>query len=445
MTTILEQYHASHRKSEELAQQARELFPDGVTHDTRYVTPFGITVTHAQGPRKWDVDGNEYIDYVMGHGSLLLGHAHPAVTAAVAEQVGRGTHLGGSHALEADWARLVVQLIPSAEKVRFTSSGTEATLLAARLARAYTERNVIIKFQEHFHGWNDYMMAGSGRGSGGIPEGTFGSMLVLPPNDISLVEKAFQENDDIAAVILEPTGAHMGTLPIYPEFLQKLREVTSRHGAVLIFDEVVTGFRISPGGAQARLGVTPDLTTLAKVLGGGLPGGAVSGRRDILDMIAHQEDPQWDDVRRVAHPGTFNANPLSAAAGIAALELVATGDPNAHADRAAARIRRELNNLMARMEIPGCSYGLASLFHLRFGEPCVSHEGGVCMRPHSEIQAGMTGTISMNLKRAMLNTGVDLMGGRMGIVSATHTDAEIDRTLAAFEEGLDALRREGKV
>ena len=141
MTTILEQYHARHRKSEELAQQARELFPDGVTHDTRYVTPFGITVTHAQGPRKWDVDGNEYIDYVMGHGSLLLGHAHPAVTAAVAEQVGRGTHLGGNHALEADWARLVVQLIPSAEKVRFTSSGTEATLLAARLARAYTERN----------------------------------------------------------------------------------------------------------------------------------------------------------------------------------------------------------------------------------------------------------------------------------------------------------------
>ena len=171
------------------------------------------------------------------------------------------------------------------------------------------------------------MMAGSGRGSGGIPEGTFGSMLVLPPNDIALVEKAFQENDDIAAVIIEPTGAHMGTLPVYPDFIQGLREVTSRHGAVLIFDEVVTGFRISPGGAQASLGVTPDLTTLAKILGGGLPGGGVAGRRDILDMIAHQEDPAWDDVRRVAHPGTFNANPLSAAAGIAALELVATGDP----------------------------------------------------------------------------------------------------------------------
>ena len=237
----------------------------------------------------------------------------------------------------------------------------------------------------------------------------------------------------------------MGTLPVYPDFIQGLREVTSRHGAVLIFDEVVTGFRISPGGAQASLGVTPDLTTLAKILGGGLPGGGVAGRRDILDMIAHQEDPAWDDVRRVAHPGTFNANPLSAAAGIAALELVATGDPNARADRAAARIRRELNNLMARMEIPGCCYGLASLFHLSFGSPCGSIEDGVNMRPHSELQAGMTPAISMNLKRAMLNQGVDLMGGRMGIVSATHTDAEIDRTLAAFEEGLDALRREGKV
>ena len=445
MSSIIDLYRSRNPRSEELATEARTLFPDGVTHDTRYVTPFGLTITHAHGPRKWDIDGNEYIDYVMGHGALLLGHAHPSIVAAVSKQVAQGTHLGGSHLLEADWAKLVVKLIPSAEKVRFTSSGTEATLLAARLARAYTERSMIIKFQEHFHGWNDYMMAGSGRGSGGIPEATLGSMHILPPNDIGRVEGMLASNDDIAAIILEPTGAHMGTLPIYPSFLRELRELATKYNVLLIFDEVVTGFRISPGGAQASFGVTPDITTLAKILGGGLPGGAVAGRADILDMIAHQEDPAWDDTRRVAHPGTFNANPVSAAAGIQALESVAAGDANERANQAAARIRRGINDLLARMEIPGCAYGIASFFHLQFGNPCVCQDQGICTRPHSEISAGMTGSISTNLKRAMLNAGVDLMGGRMGIVSAVHTDAEIDQTIAAFEQGLDALRHEGHI
>ena len=179
----------------------------------------------------------------------------------------------------------------------------------------------VIKFQEHFHGWSDYVAVG-GEGIGGIPKETLSTMIVLPPNDISVVENTLEENRDVAAVILEPTGAHMGLEPILPSFLQDLREVTSRHGVVLIFDEVVTGFRISRGGAQGFYGVMPDITTMAKILGGGLPGGAVAGRSEIINMIEPTGDPQWDRERRIAHNGTFNANPLSAVAGIAALELV---------------------------------------------------------------------------------------------------------------------------
>jgi glutamate-1-semialdehyde 2,1-aminomutase len=453
LSNILAQYQAKHPRSAELYRQGSALFPDGVTHDTRHAPPFPITVTHAQGARKWDVDGHEYVDYVMGHGALLLGHGHPAIVAAVAEQVARGTHLGASHELERTWARWVQRLIPSAGKLRFTSSGTEATMLALRLARAFTGKERVIKFADHFHGWNDYLLAGSGRGTGGIPAATWSTMRVLPPNDTSLVESALREDGNVAAVILEPTGAHMGTLPVHPDFLRQLREVTSRHQVLLIFDEVVTGFRTSTGGAQAKYGVTPDLTTLAKILGGGLPGGAVAGKGEVLDMISHRDDPDWDLHRRVSHPGTFNANPLSAAAGSACLELVATGQPNARADAAAARLRRELNTLLARTEVPGCCYGVASLFHLRLGRPCLCAqqargeppERGICTAPHGEVLAGMQPAMSAVLKLAMLNTGVDLMGGRMGIVSAAHNDAEVDRTLAAFEEGLAAMRREGVV
>ena len=280
MTSITERFYELHPTSRKLYEErSKGLFPDGVTHETRFLAPFPIYATHAQGPRKWDVDGNEYVDYVSGHGALLLGHSHPAVVSAVTEQVSKGTHLGANTELELKWGELVTRLIPSAEKVRFTSSGTEATLMAMRLARAYTGKSKIIKFFDHFHGWHDYAMANGNVSGPGIPAETWESMIVLPEvNDIAAVEKALDENDDVAAIILEPTGAHMGVSPIHPSFLEELRELTNRREIVLIFDEVVTGFRSSPGGAQARFGITPDMTSLAKILGGGLPGGAVAGK-----------------------------------------------------------------------------------------------------------------------------------------------------------------------
>ena len=441
MPTIEERYRSLHPTSDRLYQEARGHFPDGVTHDTRPLHPFPVFITHAHGSRKWDVDGHEYVDYVSGHGALLLGHAHPAIVQAVAEQVARGTHYGASHELELRWAELVKTLIPSAEKVRFTSSGTEATMMALRLARAYTARSRVIMFQDHFHGWSDGLLASSSQGTAGIPSDTLSTMTVLPPNNIAAVARALSEHDDVAAVILEPTGAHMGTIPIEPAYLHELREVTQRYGVILIFDEVVTGFRTSPGGAQARYGVLPDLTALAKVLGGGLPAGAVASRGDILDMIEHRQDFQGQATPRVAHPGTFNANPLSAAAGIACLELVATGEPNARADAIAQRLRYGLNDLLARLEIPGCVYGVASLFHLALGRRVRVNEGSGL--PYPEDVGGALPGLNSTLKRACLNAGVDLMGGSMGLVSSAHTEEDVGKTLAAFEEALAASQQEG--
>ncbi|MDA1257276.1 MAG: aminotransferase class III-fold pyridoxal phosphate-dependent enzyme, partial [Chloroflexi bacterium] len=308
-TPIEDRYYEAHPKSAELYERAKLDFPKGVTHEARNMSPFPISMTHGLAGRKWDVDGNEYVEYNTGHGSMILGQAHPAIVRAVQDRMALGTHLSASSELEIRWADLVKQLIPCAEKVRFTSSGTEAVMMAFRMARAFTGRMKIIKFRDHFHGWSDYANAGGTTGMAGIPEETLSTMIVLEPGDIGAVEAAIESNE-VAAVIIEPTGAHMGSAPVHPDFLHELRAVTEKNGVVFILDEVVTGFRASKGGAQELFGVTPDLCSLAKILGGGLPGGAVAGKADILNTIERGQ---------MLHQGTFNGNPLSAVAGIAAL------------------------------------------------------------------------------------------------------------------------------
>lgn len=305
MTSISESYSRLHPRSAELYQQGLQLFPSGVTHDIRFLPPFPIYVARAAGPRKWDVDGNEIIDYVMGHGALLLGHSHPLVVEAVTRQMARGTHYGASHEVELAWGGWVQRLVPSAERVRFTSSGTEATLMAIRLARAYTGRDRIAKFDYHFHGWHDNVVGARYADSdllraAGVPLAALESQITVPQNDIDIVERTLAQSPDVAAVIIEPTGASWGTVPLAPGFLAQLRDVTQRHGVLLIFDEVVTGFRVSPGGAQKLFNVMPDLTCLAKVLAGGLPGGAVAGRKDILSMMEFRADADWNFGRRVS-------------------------------------------------------------------------------------------------------------------------------------------------
>src|SRR6266849_5242086 len=372
--TIHEEYRAKHAKSAALWERARRSIPGGSTHDIRHLPPFPTYVERAAGTRKWDVDGNEYIDYWMGHGALFLGHCHPAVVRAVQEQMARGTHLGGCHELEVRWAELVTRLVPCAELVRFTMSGTEATHLAMRVARAYTGRSRIVKFTGHFHGWHDGAVAAVNPPydvpmSAGVPGSTLDQVAICPPNDIKAVQVAL-ERGDVAAVILEPAGGQSGTTPTIPGYLQELRSLTTKHGVVLIFDEVITGFRYAPGGAQAYFGVTPDVTTLAKIVAGGLPGAAVVGKRDVMSMLAHRGDPAWDRSERVAQNGTFNSNPVCAAAAIATLELVADGSLHARANKACDELRTGLSDLMKRGGVPGTCFGESSIFHVSFeGRP----------------------------------------------------------------------------
>ncbi len=443
MPTPIEQaFIARNPGSAQRYETAKRLFPDGVTHDARRLRPFPLYVTHADGPYKWDVDGHRIIDFRTGHGSMILGHAHPDIVAAVQGQMARGTHHSASTDLEIEWAQRVTELIPSAEKVRFHSSGTEADMMAIRMARAYTGRTKVIKFDDHFHGWSDYLVAGSD-GIGGIPDETLGTMIVLPPNDIAAVEKAIQQND-VAAIILEPTGAHMGMYPIKPSFLQELRDVADLYGVVLIFDEVVTGFRTSKGGAQAYYGVTPDMTTLAKILGGGLPGGAVSGKAALIDMIeTRYDDPEWNRRRRIAHNGTFNANPLSAAAGVTALRLVATTPVNDTANARAEQLKDGLNDLLTRMEVRGVADGVASLIFLRLG---VDPEEADIERNPKAIEAIKKGTNAARdhqFSLAMLNHGVD--SGNRFILGMKHSEQDIEATIDAVENSLKDLREAGLV
>src|SRR5579875_2435666 len=364
------------RSAERFARAAR-VFPAGVTRDSRHTAPFPIYVERAQGARKWTIEGHELIDYWMGHGALLLGHNAPAVVEAVQAQLARGTHYGASHDLELEWAEAVCRLHPSVERVRFTSSGTEATLMALRLARAFTGRTKVIKFQGHFHGWHDYLAYGvtppfDAPNSAGIPRETLSTVLVAPPNDLEAVRALLDQHVDVAAVIVEGGGGSNNLVPNDPAFLRALEALLHERGVVFILDEVISGFRYAPGGAQERWGLRPDLTTMAKILAGGLPGGAVGGRADILRMLEFSDEPGW---RKVPHPGTFNANPLSAAAGVACMQMVSDPRVQQKTDEMTARVRAGFNKALVDQDVPGFAWGESSVFHVILGFSCDNQHG----------------------------------------------------------------------
>src|SRR5215470_955891 len=360
-SAIVADYRARTGGSAALYERARKVLPSGITHDARYLDPYSIHVSRATGPRKWDVDGNEYVDYFGGHGAMLLGHSHPAIVEAVKRQMDLGTHYGSSHELEVRWAELVCELIPSAEKVRFTASGTEASHMALRLARAWTGKDKIVRFIGHFHGWHDAVAAGAtSHYDGSSPPGVLQSVtdlsILMPTDDVAPTVKLLESRDDIAAVMFEPSGASWGQVPLPPGFVQAIREVTARRGVIMLMDEVITGFRWSSGGAQKALGVTPDLCILAKIVAGGLPGGAVAGKREILDQIdfAVSAAKKWD---KTAHPGTYNANPLSAAGAVTTLSLVRVEDLAEKANRTAAELRSALRQVLIEESVPWGIYG----------------------------------------------------------------------------------------
>jgi glutamate-1-semialdehyde 2,1-aminomutase len=417
------------------------LFPNGVTHDLRYLEPFPIYVDRAAGSLKWDLDGHELIDWWSGHGALLLGHSHPAVVQAVQRQMTWATHPGACHELELAWGELVQRLVPSAERMRFVASGTEATLMALRLARIHTGKPKVLKFAGHFHGWHDSVIPGedacrADEDVPGVPPAIQEQTVVVPPNDIKIVEEMLAKQPDIGAVILEPTGGHFGVVPIRGSFLRDLRDLTERRGVVLIFDEVVTGFRVHPGGAQGYYGVKPDLTTLAKVLAGGLPGGCLAGRAEIL---AHLE--LRSGKPKMKHPGTFNANPLSASAGIATLDIVARGEVTRQANEVGRQLRHSLNGLFAELNVDWVCYGEFSRWNILTGyrgprptsDDFVPYGGDP-----ARLEASAPRALVHAFRCSMLLQGVDPMGMR-GITTATHTEEQIDRTVEAVRATVEAL------
>jgi glutamate-1-semialdehyde 2,1-aminomutase len=313
-----------YEKSKQLFDEARNLLPGGVDSPVRAFKAVGgqpLFIERGEGAWMIDVDGNRYVDYVLSWGPLILGHAHPRVVSALAEAVGKGTSFGAPCELETELARQVVSMMPNLETVRFVNSGTEATMTALRLARAFTGRSKIVKFQGNYHGHADMLLVQAGSGvatlglpdSPGVPAATVADTLTAGYNDVDSVVKLFDEfPGEIAAVIVEPVAGNMGLVPPIDGFLSGLRDVTGSDGALLIFDEVMTGFRVHPGGAQTLFGVKPDITTLGKVIGGGLPVGAYGGRRDVMEMMA--------PAGPVYQAGTLSGNPLAMTAGIETLK-----------------------------------------------------------------------------------------------------------------------------
>ncbi len=443
---IEQRYADLHPGSAALNARANTVLPNGVTHDARHLRPFPVYVTHAAGPRKWDVDGREYVDFVMGHGALLLGHNHPAVTGAAMAQLGRGTHYGASHESEIAWAEQVIRLVPSAEVVRFTSSGTEATLMALRLARAATGRPGVLKFERHFHGWHDYVIGSStygGKAPAGVPQATSDSVAVVPP-EMAVVRETIAGRPDIGAIIVEASGASSGVIPLAPGFLRELGNYCKQQGIIFIMDEVVTGFRWSPGGVQQVEGVTPDITALAKILAGGFPGGAVAGRRDVMERLAFPRPGTAAD--KIGHPGTFNANPLSASAGVACLTEIAGGEHQARANSRAAQLRAGMNDALVAKGIKGAVYGESSAFKIVLGVDCEPVAGD--RSPHSlplpMLYAGTPPEVGRLMQLSLLNRGVYFFGTG-GLLSSVHEQRDLDQVLEAWGETLDELRAEGVI
>lgn len=444
--TIAETYARRHPGSLALYRQALAMIPSGVTHDARYATPFPLYMQRSSGARKWDVDGNELVDYWTGHGALLLGHGRPEVVAAVQAQMERGVHFGAEHELALRWAGLVRRLFPSVERLRFTASGTEATMMAVRLARACTGRPCVARFAGHYHGWHDLLARGL-EGDDAPTPGVLDPLreaTILLPADLALVEQTLRARDDIAAVILEPTGASYGMAPLDDAFVRGLRKITAARDVLLICDEVVTGFRVAPGGVQQRAGVVADITTLAKILAGGLPGGAVGGRAEIMRRLEFG-DADWNRHQRIRHNGTFNANALSAAAGVATLELVATGAPGERAAAQGQALRDGLNGVIRERGLRGwAAYGDSSIIHIVAGSSVDAPPGALA--PHLsviELKRGGDPRMVGLLRLGLNNHGVDLMHGHSAFLSAAHSAEDIAATIDAFAATLADMEAEG--
>ncbi len=422
-----------HRKrSDELLAEAQRYLPGGVDSPVRAFKAVGgspVFIERGEGSRVWDEDGNEFIDYVCSWGPLILGHAHPDVVRALKRAAERGTSFGAPTTLETELARMVCDALPSVEMVRFVSSGTEAAMSAVRLARGFTGRDKIVKFAGCYHGHSDGLLAKAGSGvatlglpdSPGVPAGYTQSTLVAPYNDLDAVKRLFERHPDIAAVIVEPVAANVGVVPPQAGFLEGLRGLTRSSGALLIFDEVITGFRVGYGGAQGLYGVAPDLTCLGKAIGGGLPVGAYGGRGEVMRMVA-PEGP-------VYQAGTLSGNPLAMTAGIETLKVLQQGDVYAGLESKSARLEQGMAAAASRAGIPVYISRVGSLLTAFF----------TAGRVTDYDSAGSADTERFGgFFRGLLERGVYWPPSQFeaAFVSLAHSDTDIEATIEAIGQAL---------
>ena len=424
------------RKSEDLYAAAQQVLPGGVNSPVRAFRAVGgkpVFIERGEGPYLLDVDGNRYVDYVLSYGPLILGHSPARVADAVKRQVDRGTSYGAPTALETELANLVIEAVPSVEMVRFVNSGTEATMTALRLARAHTGRDGIVKFTGCYHGHADFLLVQAGSGvatlglpdSPGVPRGITADTLTAPFNDLDAVQTLFNEYpDDIASVIVEPVAGNMSVVPPQLGFLEGLREITQSHGALLIFDEVMTGFRVAHGGAQALYGVTPDITTLGKVIGGGLPVGAYGGRREVMETVA--------PIGPMYQAGTLSGNPLAMVAGIETLKALRDPGPYDRFDQLGRRLEMGIADAAERAGIPVYQTRVGSMFGLFFVDGEVTDYATAKQADTERYARYFWG---------MLSRGIYLAPSQFeaGFLSLAHTEEHIDATIEAAEDTFQEL------
>jgi len=422
---MLNHYMSKTPKSQQLYQKAEKVLPAGVSYFIRHIDPYPFYTAKAKGSKLTDVDGNEYVDFWLGHTALILGHSPPEVMKEVGRQIENGTHYGTAHELEIALAEQITKMVPSAEMVRFTNSGTEANMYATRLARTYTNRDKIAKFEGGWHGGYDALDVAikpplDVAASGGLTSGALRDTIVLPFNNIEEVRRRIK-NERLAAIIIEPVQGAGGCIPAEREFLKGLRELCTKKGILLIFDEVITGFRLAPGGAQQHYGILPDITVMGKILGGGFPVGAFTSRREIMD---HMNPILYERPKFSFHGGTFCANPITMTAGLATLKLLQDGQLLNELNKRGDNLRQKLSDIFERNRVDVQVTGAGSLLHTHFTREKVKDVRDVFRADRGKL---------LDYHKHLIMNGVFFLPTRTGALCTAHSENDIERLLTKAE------------